>query len=289
MSALKFLIIDGYPKESREQFAGVGMSLAGQLFADMMKQHQPGAECEIIFPCDPGVVYPVKRLADYSGIMWSGSNLTIYNKDDKRVTGMIEFCRMAYGSGVPQFGSCWGIQMAAVAAGGEVKANPKGREMAVARMVYTTDAGRKHPMYEGKPPVFNGFVSHDDEVVKLPKGALLLASNDFTRVQGLAVKYKKGIFWATQYHTEYNLHEMARLIVARKAKLTELGFFKGDSDFELYVNNLEALYKEPGRKDLRWQLVIGSDLLDDSIRQIEFVNWVKKIVLPYAKKKGVLI
>ena len=288
MPALNFLIIDGYPKESREQFMGVGMRLAGQLFADMMKQHRPDAKCDIIYPCDPGVMYPVVRLADYMGIMWSGSNLTIYNKEDKRVAGMIEFSKKAYEAGVPQFGSCWGIQMAAVAAGGEVKANLRGREMAIARMVYITKAGQRHPMYEGKPPVFNGFVSHDDEVTKLPKGAVWTASNDFTKVQGLAVKHKKGVFWATQYHAEYNLHEMARLIIARKEKLTELGFFEGDSDFESYVNNLETLYKEPGRKDLRWQLAIESDLLDDSIRQVEFVNWVNKIVLPYARKKGVL-
>jgi hypothetical protein len=45
---------------------------------------------------------------------------------------------------------------------------------------------------------------------------------------------------------------------------------------------MEALAAEPNRKDLRWQLAIDDDLLCDSIRQCEFVNWLKKLVLPTA-------
>ena len=34
---MKFLILDGYPKESREQFDSVGMMLAGKLYEQMLK------------------------------------------------------------------------------------------------------------------------------------------------------------------------------------------------------------------------------------------------------------
>ena len=172
--------------------------------------------------------------------------------------------------------------MAAFAAGGEVESNPKGREMGLGRKTYLTPEAYSHPMFEGKPRVFEGFVSHDDMVTKIPPGAALLAVNSFAPVQALAVTYKNGTFWATQYHCEYNLHEMARLIVAREKKLVAAGFFRGHEDLMDLVDRMEALYKEPDRKDLRWQMAIDDDVLSDPIRQCEFVNWLNKLVLPTA-------
>jgi len=31
---------------------------------------------------------------------------------------------------------------------------------------------------------------------------------------------------------------------------------------------------------LRWQLNIGEDVLSDEVRQVEFCNWIDKLVLP---------
>jgi len=98
------------------------------------------------------------------------------------------------------------------------------------------------------------------------------------------VTHKSGTFWATQYHPEYNLHEMARLIVAREKKLIAAGFFRGHEDLMDLVDRMEALAAEPDRKDLRWQLAIDDDVLSDSIRQCEFVNWLHKLVLPTASQ-----
>jgi len=281
---LRFLIIDGYPKPSREQFQSVGMGLAGQLYADLLLQHLPNATYDIIYSSDPGATLPEEdRLEDYNGILWPGCNLTVYHTHDPRVTKMIDLVKWGYEVGIPQFGSCWAAQIAVVAAGGKVAANPKGREMGIARKIYLTPEGHKHPMYEGKPLVFDGFISHDDHVTELPPGALWLATNDFTRVQAVSVTHKNGVFWATQYHPEYNLHEIARLIVAREKKLTEQGYFRNHDDLLHYVQKLETIFANPGRKDLRWQLAIDDDLISEPIIQCEFVNWLKKVVIPLSK------
>ncbi|MBN2361019.1 MAG: type 1 glutamine amidotransferase, partial [Deltaproteobacteria bacterium] len=172
------------------------------------------------------------------------------------------------------------------AVGGEVRANPRGREMGLARKIRVTDEGSSHPMLAGKPAVYCGFISHLDEVTALPPGGRLLAGNDFTRVQAIEVRHAQGVFWATQYHPEYDLHEMARLIVAREPKLVPEKFFLDHDDLARHVERLEELHRDPARKDLRWQLDIDDDVLDPDLRQREVSNWIDRIVKPHAARRG---
>jgi GMP synthase (glutamine-hydrolysing) len=270
-----FLIVDGYPQASRDELEAAGMKTAFRLYHEMLKRNCPGATSRVWLPSDtpelPGGLGPEA----YAGIMWTGCNLTIYHHDDIRVTRQLELAKRAFAVGTPQFGTCWGIQMGAVAAGGEVKANPKGREMGLARRIRLAPQGVRHPMMKGRAPVFTGFISHLDEVTRIPRGAALLATNDFTNVQALAITHKKGTFWATQYHPEYDLHEMARLIIAREPKLVKEGFFRDHEDLTTHVGRMEALAADPGRRDLRWQLDIGEDILNPDVRQLEVAHWVR--------------
>ncbi|MBT3501950.1 MAG: type 1 glutamine amidotransferase [Candidatus Marinimicrobia bacterium] len=277
---MKFLILDGYSKESRDQFDGVGMMLAGKLYQKMLHSHLPNAESNILYTSDEGTVLPtLEELKLYDGILWPGCNLTVYHEQDERVQRMITLADLGFESGTPQFGSCWAAQIAVHVAGGKVEKHPKGREMGVARKIYLTEAGKSHPMYNNKPPVFDGFISHDDEITEMPKGAVVLASNDFTSVQAVEVNYKNGSFWAVQYHPEYDLKEMARLIVAREEKLTSEGYFNSHDDMVSYTNTLELIANDPSRKDLRWMAGIDDDLIKSDIRQCEFVNWLSFEVL----------
>ncbi len=279
-SNLHFLIIDGYPKPSRDEFDVVGMKHASWLYVEMLKKHLPEAQHNIWLASDDPAPPEGLGPEHYAGILWPGCNLTIYHHDDQRVTRQIEFARKSYEVGTPGFGTCWGIQMAAVGAGGVVSANPRGREMGLARKIHLTAEGLGHPMFEGKPTVFNGFTSHLDEITQLPAGGALLASNDFTHVQAMEVKHGKGIFWGLAYHPEYDLHEMARLITARAPKLLAERFFQNQEALRQYVEKLETLHQNPSRKDLRWELDIDDDVLSDQVRQVEFRNWIDKVVLP---------
>jgi len=276
---LKFLILDGYPKVSRDQFEELGMTLGGELYAQLLLRHLPDAEYDILYTSDPGVMTPDKEgLKNYDAILWPGCNLTVYHDQDERVIKMVTLCKNGFSLGLQQFGSCWAAQLAVYVAGGEVKPNPKGREMGAARKIFLTEAGKKHPMYHGKTEVFDGFISHDDMITKLPEGATSLASNDFTEVQAVEVIYDNGVFWSTQYHPEYNLYELARLIIAREKLLTREKYFKKHEDLMDFAEDLETIYKDPSRKDLRWKLAIDQDLLSDDIRELEFANWIKMVV-----------
>ncbi|MGH2426470.1 MAG: type 1 glutamine amidotransferase, partial [bacterium] len=274
-------IINGYPRENQEVLTRVGMCSAHGLFERALHQIRPDLrfEFEILWPADPRSQLPDgKHIAEFDGYLWTGSNLTVF-EDDPRVSRQIEFARLIFEVGRPQWGSCWGIQIAAVAAGGEVRRNPHGREMGFARKIVLTPEGRTHPMYEGKPQVFDGFISHLDEVIRLPEGTPNLATNDHSAVQAMEVRYGSGTFWATQYHPEYTLYEMARLITARGDALLREGFFADHAAIEAKVERMELLAREPGRKDLRWDLVLGDDILDDQLRQCELRNWLAKQVV----------
>jgi GMP synthase (glutamine-hydrolysing) len=278
--APRFLILDGYPKESRDQFDDVGMRLAWVLYRDMLLQYLPEAEYDVWLSTDDPKGAPTNGdLEGYAGLLWPGCNLTVYH-DDIRSTCQLELARRAFEVGVPGFGSCWGIQVAVHVPGGKVEAHPQGREMGIVRNISVTEAARSHPMFKGKPEVFSHFLSHDDYISQTPDCATVLAKNDWSPVQAAAVKYLNGDFWGVQYHPEYDLHELARLIVAREPRLVKQGLFLGHEDLMDYVDRLEALAAAPDRTDLRWQLGIDDTVLKDEIRQCEFINWLDQLVLP---------
>jgi GMP synthase (glutamine-hydrolysing) len=280
-------VINGYPRANRLVLADAGVSQADELYLNFLRRYVPNAHTDVLYVADLDVGLPTgAAISSYDGFLWTGSNLTIYH-DRPEVTRQVELSRAISQAGVPQFGSCWGVQMAAVAAGGEVRKNPNGREWCLARSIALTEAGRRHPLYQGKPDRFDGFIMHLDEVSRVPQGGTVLASNVHTPVQALDVRHPSGgAFWATQYHPEYNLYEMARLLIARKKPLTEEGFFPGEEAVESYSNKLATLHRDPDNTELRRELKIGDDVLGDDIREAELRNWLHHLVVPRMQVKS---
>ena len=276
----RFLVVDGYRTEGRRELAAGGATPAGELYAGMLSACHPGCTVDIVYPADAGGSLPRgAELRAYHGLAWTGSSLTVY-RDDPAVAAQIELARAAFESAVPSFGSCWAAQIGVVAAGGWCAANPRGREMGLARKIELTPEGRSHPLYTGKSNVFDAFISHEDEVTHLPPGALNLASNAFTRVQAVSITHQGGTLWAVQYHPEYDLHELARLTYCRIDRLVSKGFFADRDAAEDYVNKLETLFQDPSRHDLAWQLGIDADVMNEDVRLTEVRNWIRYLVLP---------
>jgi GMP synthase (glutamine-hydrolysing) len=280
----RILVVDGYAREGREELAAGGATPAGPLYEKMLKSCAPDVQVDIVYPADPGASLPMgASIAQYDGIAWTGSSLTVY-ADDPKVQPQIAFARAAFEAQVPSFGSCWAAQIAVVAAGGQCAQNFRGREMGIARKIALTPEGRAHPLYSGKKSVFDAFISHEDEATHLPPGGLLLASNDHSHMQAVAVTHKGGQFWGLQYHPEYDLHELARLCYCRKEKLTRMGFFRDTDAAQDYVDKLEALHQDPSRKDIAWLLGIDQDVMNEDIRQVEVRNWIDRLVRPAMRR-----
>jgi GMP synthase (glutamine-hydrolysing) len=273
----RLLVLDAYAPEGRAAVRAAGGTEAGALYERMLRRLDPGAVIDVAYPADPDPRLPSgAALAVYDGVAWTGSSLTILDAGDPRVRRQIEFARAVFAAGTPSFGSCWAAQVAVVAAGGQCRASPRGREFGISRRIALSPAGREHPLFEGKPPVFDAFTSHADEVVELAD-ADLLASNAWSRVQAVSVARGAGRFWAVQYHPEYDLHEVASLCRLRADELVAQGSFENSAAAELHAAQLEALHRDPSRSDLAAALEVGDDLLDEDQRTREVANWLRTV------------
>lgn len=260
--------------------AQAGACGADELFVRVFSRVSSAVTFETLYLADIDTPVPDQRwIGGFDGFIWTGSNLTAY-EDDPRVTRQIVFARGVFEAGRPTFGSCWGAQIAVMAAGGKVGKSPRGREIGVGRKVRLTAAGRRHPMYAGKPDVFDVFASHLDEMTRLPEGATVLAGNEHSEVQALEIRHKRGLFWGTQYHAEFDLSHVARVMASRVDALVREGFFADAAAARVSIAQMEALALAPGRKDLRWLLGIDDDVLDDAVRSTELRNWLERQVTP---------
>jgi len=274
----RFCIVNCYPAASRENFDRSDVGHPHDLFRDVLRREAPNATTEIVYIADPGFALPPgTSIDDFDGFLWTGSDLTVYHTDDPRVAAQIAFAGALTRAGAASWGSCWGLQLASLVAGGEVAANPRGREWGIARDIRLTDAARTSPMHAGKPAAFDAFIMHLDEVTRLPDGTPLLATNAHTPVQAAIIRDGAAAFWATQYHPEYNLHEMGRLIAARAKALVREGFFPDEDAVATYAAKMKALAADPDSAELRTELNVGNDIIDPRIREVELRNWLRFI------------
>jgi GMP synthase (glutamine-hydrolysing) len=274
------LIAEGTPVSWQAGRLDLGLPSNFSLCADAVHLHQPDTECVGLNIAEGEPLPRGVALADFAGVMFPGSPLHIYDPTPF-VTRQIEFARAAFAAGIPVWGSCWGLQLAAVALGGSVRRNPRGRELAIARAITLTEAGRSHPLLASRPPVFDALCSHLDEIETLPPNAEVLAANEISAVQAMAVRTPPGGgFFGTQYHPEHTLAVSAALIELRVSELVAEGF--GDErEILAMAVDYRTLAAEPLRRDLIWRYGIAPEIIDPIRRTTEIGNWLRMVVEPY--------
>ncbi|MDX2170681.1 MAG: type 1 glutamine amidotransferase [Deltaproteobacteria bacterium] len=280
--SLRLLVLDAYDVAGRAALSSAGATLAGELYRRLLQQLEPDAAIDVAAFAPDGFSPPAP-LASYDGIVWTGSNLTIH-RDTPAVRRHLDLARAAFAAGVPSFGSCWAVHVAVTAAGGECAANPLGREFGVARTIVLNQAGRAHPMFAGKPAAFDALASHEDHVVRVGPTTTVLASNDLSPVQAVHVTHQRGAFWATQYHPEYGLRDVADLGVLRAPQLISQGFFADADAADAYLRELQALDRAPAQRDLAYRLGVGRSVLDPQVRTCEVRNWLEHAVKPSTRR-----
>ncbi len=261
------------PEERAARRERTGKS-AGESYAATLVQMVPGAEITIIAPADADArTYTPGELAEFDAVFLTGSPMHVYEQRPE-VDRQLAFMRAVFASRVPSFGSCAGLQVAVVAAGGHVRKMPERIEAGVARRITATEAGRDHPLLAGRPAAWDAAAIHGDEVEELPPGAILLAGNGVTRVQAAEINFDGGTFWGVQYHPELSLEEIATALRSQSSDLIEAGLAGTERDVLDHAALLDALHADPQQRSVRWALGVDDELAEEANRRREITNFL---------------
>jgi GMP synthase (glutamine-hydrolysing) len=272
VTGCRILVIDGNVAELRaRQVAAVGYD-SGTGYARVLRRIDAELHVDILTAADGSVLPAGVGLESYDGVTMTGSALNIYNGGTP-VTRQVELAKAVFAAGVPFFGSCWGLQVAVTAAGGEVRANPRGREFGFARRILQSAAGLEHPLFAGKPATFEAPTIHRDEIAALPAGASLLAVNDFG-IQAASFTHGRGTFWGVQYHPEYDYSDIAAAAERYGQTLVDEGMFRDGPALAAYAEELRALQANPTDPVLLWKHGLGAAMRSESLRLLEIRNWL---------------
>jgi GMP synthase (glutamine-hydrolysing) len=284
----RILIVQSAPAASQAAFAKHGGVDFAENYAQALRSQAGGVfdavECVVVRAGDCEDLPRGLSLTDFDGIAWTGSPLNAYDTDPV-TRHQIAFARAGYDSGVPGFGSCWGMQAMSVALGGRVHRHPGGSEYGVARQIRLNEAGRGHPMFAGKPAVFDALCWHEDEVSAAPPGAVALAANEHSGVQAMACEDGERSFWGVQYHPEFDLGQVAALLSGRARRMAADGFVRNESEAVQMAEDLRSLQAAP-RRDVAWRYGIGADVTDARRHRAELANWLRAKVAPRAARRG---
>jgi GMP synthase (glutamine-hydrolysing) len=283
MSRPRILVIDGNRAVTREAQVAAGGQPSGEGYAQVL-QRLAAVGCDIVRPADAELQFSGSvGLADYDGAVMTGSALNVYD-GGAHIERQIELVRAVAASAIPFFGSCWGMQVAVVAAGGRVRRNPLGREFGFARRIELSGIGRQHPMFAGKPAVFEAVAVHSDDVEQLPAGALVLASNEMG-VQAVELQCGPGTVWAVQYHPEYSFAEIAATTLRYADALLAEALFGNRAELEQFVGELRLLMHDPHHRGLAWKHALGPAMQDEQLKLAELSNWLQLQVMPRYRRR----
>jgi GMP synthase (glutamine-hydrolysing) len=206
---------------------------------------------------------PLEEVGEVDGIILTGSGVN-WSVDAPEAASLRDAMVPVLDAGVPIWGSCNGLQLAAVVLGGAVGASPNGQELGLARDMILTEAGADHAMMAGRAKGFAVPCLHRDEVQRLPDGAVLLAGNAHSPVQAMAYEQGGVRFWGTQYHPEMSPSSVARGL-------------RGYGLFQDRLADLEAL--EQAECDAVAAARLGSSVeeLSPTGRARELSNWLQLI------------
>jgi GMP synthase-like glutamine amidotransferase len=120
---------------------------------------------------------------------------------------------------VPALGVCLGGQLLATALGGTVERSATGPEIGPA-LVARRDAAERDPLFASVPFAPDVLQWHTDEIVELPRHAVLLATS--TRYPHQAFRIGDAA-WGLQFHIECDLEMVAGWVSHNLEVLAELG------------------------------------------------------------------
>ncbi len=189
---------------------------------------EAGVVAELVSPD-----FPIDKLAQSKGIIFSGGPQNLSEKTALRVD------KRVFDLGVPILGICYGMQLTAFELGGKVKAGKTSEYGATAVTIIKSSRILKNLSKSQKV-----WMSHGDQVMKLPKGFVNIAGSKNCPIAGM--ENAKNRIYCLQFHPEVKHTVNGKIIIENFLKITGV---KKNWSMQSFIND--------SIKDIRKQ--IGND------------------------------
>jgi GMP synthase (glutamine-hydrolysing) len=262
MKKLSILICEGNTPEEGKIFQEAGIPTHTESLKESLSYYNKDLSIDVLNPClKLNLNQIIPKLKKYDGLIWGGSSLNIYNNTPE-IRRQIFFMKECLKNIKKMLAICWGMQVAVTAAGGEVKKGANGSHIGIANDIELTQDGLNDLFYKDKNKKFNTPAFNFDEVITVPEGATLLASNRINKIQGLYFNSGISEIWGIQYHPEITYEKMISIIKFRKDRLiNQRNRFKNENEVSNHINLIEKEIK----------------ISKKNSRMIEIKNWLNLI------------
>ncbi len=190
------------------------------------------------------------------GIILSGSHASAYDEASLKVPSAV------FELGVPVLGICYGMQAMAQQLGGEVSYADH-REFGYAEVRARGHTSFLKDIADFTTPEGHGmlkvWMSHGDQVTRLPEGFKVMASTDSCPIAGMADEARK--FYAVQFHPEVTHTVQGQAMLSRF--VNDICGCQGDWNMPSYVEEAVARIREQVGED---EVILGlSGGVDSSV------------------------
>ena len=157
-----------------------------------------GVYSEIITPKNTS---KIKNYKNIKGIIFSGGPSTVTKKKFQRVSSEI------FKKKIPILGICYGLQLIAKLLGGKIKTSKKRREFGRVFLVSKKSSLLTKNFLKASNSVW---MSHEDAVIKMPKGFKLVASTKESKLT--IIENAKDKIYGIQFHPEVTHTDNGKII-----------------------------------------------------------------------------
>ncbi|MFK5925068.1 MAG: glutamine amidotransferase [Desulfuromusa sp.] len=169
-----------------------------------------------ILNVEHGAVLP--KVGECAGVVITGSHAMVTDNLPWSVE-LEKWIMLILDVEIPFFGICYGHQLLAQAAGGQVGFHPRGKEIGTVPVHllsdYVNDA-----LFRSLPESFVVHATHSQSVFCLPPGATRLAANAYEPNHAFRLG---DCAWGVQFHPEYNAEIMRSYINEQAEELKSAG------------------------------------------------------------------
>ena len=145
---MRILVVEGNTLQTRSERASYGIQPYFEMFRDLIHSIKPETQIDTAFPADNNSNLPsLQQLKGYNGILYTGSSLSVLDSKPE-VQNQLDFTETLFASGVPLYGSCWGLQVATLVAGGIIGKGDNGLELGISQPINLTEAGKKSGFFK---------------------------------------------------------------------------------------------------------------------------------------------